>query len=208
MNSTRGHFQPSVNNPPQSGMSESNIKDFMQAAQAVSGAYLELSKCVDALAKVMGKTASKTMASGTMTSGTSATGPERNTPMDGKGLEVGLSRTGGTGQSEISHRPVSASSSMGDPHMPKVCVRCFRLWKTCIQDGEEDPPDCISFSSSRSEKIPVLLRASQTVAFWQTRQLTNEDPYAVNEHIDRTKGENGFPYGPRGFPYDGAMQAV
>jgi hypothetical protein len=80
MNSTRGHFQPSVNNPPQRDMSESNIKDFMQAAWAVSGACLELAKCVDALAKVMDKMASKTMASGTMTSDTSATGPRAQHP--------------------------------------------------------------------------------------------------------------------------------
>jgi hypothetical protein len=50
MNSTCGHSQPSVNNPPQIGMSESNIKDFMQAARAVSGACLDLANCVDALA--------------------------------------------------------------------------------------------------------------------------------------------------------------
>jgi hypothetical protein len=36
-------------------MSESNIKDFMQAARAGSGACFELAKCVDALAKVMDK---------------------------------------------------------------------------------------------------------------------------------------------------------
>ena len=47
---------------------------------------------------------------------------------------------------------VSASSSTGDPHTPKVCVRCFRLWKRCIQDGEEDLPNCIFLNSSRSKK--------------------------------------------------------
>lgn len=33
---------------------------------------------------------------------------------------------------------------MGDPHIPKVCVRYLSCGRRCVQDGEEDLPNCIS----------------------------------------------------------------
>jgi Fe-S-cluster containining protein len=99
---------------------------------------------------------------------------------------------------------------MGDLHTPKVCVRCFRLWKRCIQDGEEDLPNCIFLNSSRSKKCryssqrrSVCVPVSQPVFLRSGRH----DSSRIKILMPLMRGENGLLMA-REFPYEGAMQAI